>query len=175
MMNWIQYRQQKNDDQAHDSQPTNPRGRAVDKQHISPIAGFIAAIVYLVAFYGAMLLSGAHASDKTVAAWVIVWVLIGTYILLALKVAQQWEKAVVLRLGKFHALRGPGMFWIIPIIDSTTTWIDHRVMVTPFNAEKTLTKDTVPVDVDAVLFWVIWDAEKAALEVENYWAAIAWA
>ncbi len=67
------------------------------------------------------------------------------------------------------------MFWIVPIIDSTTTWIDHRVMVTPFNAEKTLTKDTVPVDVDAVLFWVIWDAEKAALEVQDYRGAISWA
>lgn len=67
------------------------------------------------------------------------------------------------------------MFWIIPILDTTPNWIDHRVMVTPFNAEKTLTKDTVPVDVDAVLFWMVWDAEKAALEVENYRMAIAWA
>ena len=78
-------------------------------------------------------------------------------------------------MGKFTALRGPGLFWIIPILDSTPMWIDHRVMVTPFNAEKTLTKDTVPVDVDAVLFWVIWDAEKAALEVADYRAAISWA
>jgi regulator of protease activity HflC (stomatin/prohibitin superfamily) len=90
-------------------------------------------------------------------------------------VAQQWEKAVVLRLGKFKSLKGPGMFWIVPIIDTTPTWIDHRVMVTPFNAEKTLTKDTVPVDVDAVLFWMVWDAEKAALEVADYRAAIVWA
>src|SRR5512144_906761 len=96
-------------------------------------------------------------------------------ILFALKVAQQWEKAVVLRFGRFRGLRGPGMFWMVPIVDSTTTWIDHRVMVTPFNAEKTLTKDTVPVDVDAVLFWVIWDAEKAALEVQDYRGAISWA
>lgn len=101
--------------------------------------------------------------------------LLAFYILWALKVAQQWEKAVVLRLGKYQGLRGPGLFWIIPVVDSTPVWIDHRVMVTPFNAEKTLTKDTVPVDVDAVLFWMVWDAEKAALEVENYQAAIAWA
>jgi regulator of protease activity HflC (stomatin/prohibitin superfamily) len=93
----------------------------------------------------------------------------------ALKVASQWEKAIVLRLGKFHALRGPGLFWIIPIMDAIPSWIDHRVMVTPFSAEKTLTKDTVPVDVDAVLFWVVWDAEKAALEVKDYQSAIAWA
>jgi regulator of protease activity HflC (stomatin/prohibitin superfamily) len=84
-------------------------------------------------------------------------------------------KAVVLRLGRFLGLRGPGWFLLTPIIDSAATWIDHRVMVTPFSAEKTLTKDTVPVDVDAVLFWVVWDAEKAALEVENYHAAISWA
>ncbi len=95
--------------------------------------------------------------------------------LASIQVARQWEKAVVLRLGKFRGLRGPGFFLILPIIDSITTWIDHRVMVTPFSAEKTLTRDTVPVNVDAVLFWVVWDAEKAALEVENYRVAIAWA
>jgi len=97
------------------------------------------------------------------------------YVLFGLKVALQWEKAVLLRLGKFRGLRGPGMFWIVPILDATPNWIDHRVMVTPFNAEKTLTKDTVPVDVDAVLFWMVWDAEKAALEVNDYRAAITWA
>ena len=95
--------------------------------------------------------------------------------LASIQVARQWEKAVVLRLGNFQGLKGPGLFWIIPIVDSITRWIDHRVMVTPFSAEKTLTRDTVPVNVDAVLFWVVWDAEKAALEVENYQAAIAWA
>jgi regulator of protease activity HflC (stomatin/prohibitin superfamily) len=77
-------------------------------------------------------------------------------------------------LGKFRGLRGPGLFWMIPIVDTIPAWIDHRVMVTPFSAEKTLTKDTVPVDVDAVLFWVVWDAEKAALEVKDYQSAIAW-
>src|SRR5512142_102906 len=155
MMNWIQTRQQKKDDQGDDSQTKTRRDKPVDNVHISPIAGFIGGIAFLVGVVGASFLGNAHASDTVTAAWVIVWILIGLYIMLALKVAQQWEKAVVLRLGKFRALRGPGMFWIVPIIDSTTTWIDHRVMVTPFNAEKTLTKDTVPVDVDAVLFWVI--------------------
>ncbi len=101
--------------------------------------------------------------------------LAGLYVLFALKIANQWEKAVVLRLGRYTGLRGPGMFWIIPVVDSVAAWIDHRVMVTPFNAEKTLTKDTVPVDVDAVLFWLVWDAEKAALEVEDYRMAISWA
>ncbi len=103
------------------------------------------------------------------------FLLVGSYFLFALKIAQQWEKAVVLRLGKFRQLAGPGLFWIVPVVDTTASWIDHRVIVTPFSAEKTLTKDTVPVDVDAVLFWVVWDAEKAALEVADYWASIAWA
>jgi regulator of protease activity HflC (stomatin/prohibitin superfamily) len=97
------------------------------------------------------------------------------YILFAVKIADQWEKAVVLRFGRFTGLKGPGRFWIVPIVDTIPRWIDHRVMVTPFNAEKTLTRDTVPVDVDAVLFWMVWDAEKAALEVEDYRSAIAWA
>lgn len=101
--------------------------------------------------------------------------LIGVYILLAFKVAEQWEKAIVLRLGRYIGLKGPGPFWIIPIVDTIPAWIDHRVMVASFTAERTLTKDTVPVDVDAVLFWMVWDAEKAALEVEDYRAAIAWA
>lgn len=101
--------------------------------------------------------------------------LLAFYLMFAIKMARQWEKAVVLRLGKLKGLRGPGIFWIIPVIDSVAAWVDQRVMVTPFSAEKTLTRDTVPVYVDAVLFWVVWDAEKAALEVENYHSAIAWA
>lgn len=104
-----------------------------------------------------------------------IMILIGLYLLFAIKVANQWEKAVVLRLGKFQGLRGPGLFWIVPLVDAVSAWVDHRVTVTPFSAEKTLTKDTVPVDVDAVLFWVVWDAEKAALEVKDYQAAISWA
>ncbi len=113
--------------------------------------------------------------DRTIFAVLIPLLLLALLSLTAIQVAKQWEKAVVLRLGRFHGLKGPGIFLIIPILDSITTWIDHRVMVTPFSAEKTLTRDTVPVNVDAVLFWVVWDAEKAALEVENYRIAIAWA
>ncbi len=144
-------------------------------QHIPGIAGFLFAIILVGAIKIALMLQAMKASDLTMGAVILAMAAIATYILFALKVASQWEKAVVLRLGKFRALRGPGLFWIIPIIDTIPTWIDSRVMVTPFSAEKTLTKDTVPVDVDAVLFWVVWDAEKAALEVEDYRAAIAWA
>ncbi len=97
------------------------------------------------------------------------------YLLLGFKIAQHWERAVLLRLGKFRRVAGPGHFWTIPLVDRVAAWVDHRVMVTPFGAEKTLTRDTVPVNVDAVLFWVVWDATKAALEVKNYRMAIAWA
>ena len=143
-------------------------------QHIPAIAGLLFGVCLIVAALGALIGDGRF-GDAILGTWVVGWTFAGTYFLYALKVASQWEKAVLLRLGKFHGLRGPGMFWIIPIVDNVTTWIDGRVMVTPFSAEKTLTKDTVPVDVDAVLFWVVWDAEKAALEVEDYHAAIAWA
>ncbi len=141
----------------------------------SGVGRFVAIVIYLAAAYGAILLSHGNTSNSIINLYVFVMVLIGTYILLALMIAPQWEKAVVLRFGKIHGLKGPGFFWIIPIVDTIANWIDHRVMVTPFSAEKTLTKDTVPVDVDAVLFWLVWDAEKAALEVEDYRIAIAWA
>ncbi len=143
-------------------------------QRIPPIAGTLFAVMMVIAILGAILMDGKQ-PDALIGAWVGGWMLVATYILFALKVASQWEKAIVLRLGKFQGLRGPGMFWIVPIVDTIPTWIDHRVMVTPFAAQKTLTKDTVPVDVDAVLFWVVWDAEKAALEVEDYRAAVDWA
>ncbi|MEW5939375.1 MAG: slipin family protein [Chloroflexota bacterium] len=141
---------------------------------ISGLAGTIFAVLLILAALGALLMDE-KAADWVIGTYVFGLTLIGTYILFALKVASQWEKAVILRLGKFRKLAGPGPFWIIPIVDTVPSWIDHRVMVTPFAAQKTLTKDTVPVDVDAVLFWVVWDAEKAALEVENYRAAVDWA
>src|SRR5213078_3456684 len=105
----------------------------------------------------------------------IVGVLLGLLLAQAPKIARQWERAVVLRLGKFIGLRGPGLFWIIPFVDSISTWIDQRVITTGFAAEETLTSDTVPVNVDAVLFWVVYDPEKAALEVQNYPQAVSWA
>jgi hypothetical protein len=145
-----------------------------DDQHISPIAGALFSMFLIIAIMGAIFGDGRY-PDMLIGAWVLGWTLIGAYFLFAMKVASQWEKVIVLRLGKFIGLKGPGLFWLIPIIDTAVMWIDHRVAVTSFSAEKTLTKDTVPVDVDAVLFWVVWDAEKAALEVTDYNSAIAWA
>lgn len=145
------------------------------QSQVNGVAVFIFVILLLVSSGAAVWM----AIEGVKASWIIAELLvlnsIGTYILLGFKVAEQWEKAILLRLGRFVGLKGPGPFWIIPIVDTIPNWIDHRVMVTSFTAERTLTKDTVPVDVDAVLFWVVWDAEKAALEVEDYQAAISWA
>ncbi len=156
--------------------PERPRKeKQPDNTHISAIGTTLFMVFFTAAIVIAIVLDVRGYSDSQILLYFIPLALLAFFFLLSIKVAQQWEKAVVLRLGKFRGLRGPGLFWILPIIDSTPVWIDHRVMVSPFNAEKTLTKDTVPVDVDAVLFWVVWDAEKAALEVENYRAAITWA
>jgi len=143
------------------------------KDPINGVAGFTFFVLMTVSVLIAVV------SSRLGLVWIIgeilVLNLVGVYVLLAFKIADQWEKAIVLRLGRFVGLKGPGPFWVVPIVDTIPSWIDHRVMVTPFTAERTLTKGTVPVDVDAVLFWVVWDAEKAALEVENYRVAITWA
>jgi regulator of protease activity HflC (stomatin/prohibitin superfamily) len=101
--------------------------------------------------------------------------LLGIVLMPAPRIAQQWERAVVLRFGRFVGLRGPGLFWIMPFVDRVSTWIDQRTITTSFAAEQTLTSDTVPVNVDAVLFWMVHDAEKAALEVQDYEQAVSWA
>ncbi|MBV8547072.1 MAG: slipin family protein [Acidobacteria bacterium] len=107
--------------------------------------------------------------------WFIGGIIVGLILMQSPKIAKQWEKAVVLRLGKFTGLHGPGLFWIVPFIDTVSSWIDQRVITTSFAAEQTLTSDTVPVNVDAVLFWMVYDAEKAALEVQQYQEAVSWA
>jgi regulator of protease activity HflC (stomatin/prohibitin superfamily) len=106
---------------------------------------------------------------------VVTMVLVGLVAMQAPRIAQQWERAVVFRLGRFTGLRGPGLFWIVPFIDSVSSWIDQRTITTSFAAEQTLTSDTVPVNVDAVLFWMVHDAQKAALEVQDYTQAVSWA
>jgi len=101
--------------------------------------------------------------------------IVGLILMQSPKIAQQWERAVVLRLGRYRGLRGPGLFWVMPFVDRVTTWIDQRTITTGFAAEQTLTSDTVPVNVDAVLFWMVHDAQKAALEVQEYSQAVSWA
>jgi regulator of protease activity HflC (stomatin/prohibitin superfamily) len=145
------------------------------QSQVNGLAVFIFVVLLLISSGAAVWMALERVKVIWIVAELLVLDIIGLYVLLAFKVAEQWEKAILLRLGRFVGLKGPGPFWIIPIVDTLPAWIDHRVMVTSFTAERTLTKDTVPVDVDAVLFWVVWDAEKAALEVEDYRAAIAWA
>ena len=102
----------------------------------------------------------------------IILTIVSIIIARSIHIADQWEKAVVLRMGKFNGLKGPGIFMIIPILDKIDKFIDQRVRVTDFKADQTLTKDTVPVNVDAVVYWTVWDVEKAALEVQDYETAI---
>jgi regulator of protease activity HflC (stomatin/prohibitin superfamily) len=106
---------------------------------------------------------------------VLVSIVVGFVLMQSPRVAQQWERAVILRLGRFVGLRGPGLFWIVPFIDRVSSWIDQRTITTSFAAEQTLTSDTVPVSVDAVLFWMVHDVQKAALEVQEYMQAVSWA
>ena len=106
---------------------------------------------------------------------VVLGAFVGWLLSLSPKIAKQWERGVVLRLGRYVGLRGPGLFWITPLFDSVTAWIDQRTITTNFAAEQTLTSDTVPVNVDAVLFWMVYDPEKAALEVQDYAQAVSWA
>ena len=119
---------------------------------------------------------GVAGSVQTNTPWpLLAGIFIGFVLMQSPRVAQQWERGVVLRLGKYVGLRGPGLFWIVPFVDTVTKWIDQRVITTSFAAEETLTSDTVPVNVDAVLFWLVYDPEKAALEVQEYQQAVSWA
>jgi regulator of protease activity HflC (stomatin/prohibitin superfamily) len=137
---------------------------------------FATLVFFIILGIGASLAFAAAAvSEAAVPVIGVVTFALASIISSAIKVADQWDRAVILRLGRFHALRGPGLFFVIPVVDIIPYWIDTRVIPTSFKAEKTLTKDTVPVDVDAVLFWQVVDPKKAALDVADYQSAIGWA
>jgi regulator of protease activity HflC (stomatin/prohibitin superfamily) len=140
-------------------------------------SSFSILIFFIILFIGAALSYIMYINFGGYASYFVFAVafLIAYIVSAAINIANQWERAVVLRLGHFHALKGPGLFFIIPIIDTVAFWLDIRVITSSFKAEKTLTKDTVPVDVDAVLFWKVIDPIKAALEVADYKSAIGWA
>jgi regulator of protease activity HflC (stomatin/prohibitin superfamily) len=119
------------------------------------------------------LLAGAVVTAATkYPAGIIVGAALGLYLMFAIKVVQQWEKVAVLRLGKYVGLRGPGLFHIVPIVETLSPYVDQRVRVANVSAESTLTRDTVPVNVDAIVFWLVWNPEKCILEVENFIEAI---
>lgn len=134
-------------------------------QPVSPIGGLLFAAFLIAGF----IVTAIFRSPWPVATGAI----IGTYFLFAIKVADQWEKVAVLRLGRYVGLRGPGLFHVIPVVDSLSKFVDQRIRVTDVTAESALTRDTVPVNVDAIVFWVVWNAEKAILEVEDFIIAIA--
>jgi regulator of protease activity HflC (stomatin/prohibitin superfamily) len=125
-------------------------------------------LLFLVFVVGGFVASAATRNPTAV----IAGVGIGVYCLFAVKVADQWEKAALLRLGKYKGLRGPGLFFVIPVLDTVTDFVDQRIRVTDASAESALTRDTVPVNVDAIVFWVVWDAEKCILEVADFREAI---
>jgi regulator of protease activity HflC (stomatin/prohibitin superfamily) len=136
----------------------------VKRQQVSTVG-----VALFVIFAGGGILGTRHLGRLWPA---IAGISVGLYFLFAIKVADQWEKAVVLRLGRYRGLHGPGLFHIIPIVDAVSRIVDQRVRVTDVTAESALTRDTVPVNVDAIVFWVVWDAEKCVLEVENFFEAI---
>jgi len=140
-------------------------------------SSFAALIFVLILAAGAVLAYAVYRTSGSLNALGIggIGLILAWFVSSGIQVADQWSKAVVLRLGKFRSLQGPGLFLIIPVIDSIPYWIDTRVLTSSFKAEKTLTKDTVPVDVDAVLFWKIVDPKRAALDVADYPSAISWA
>jgi regulator of protease activity HflC (stomatin/prohibitin superfamily) len=131
----------------------------------------VAVFILLVSIVAGVTLTGATQNP----AWLILGILAGAFLSQSPKIAKQWERAVVLRLGRYTGLRGPGLFWITPFVETISLYIDQRVVTTSFAAEETLTSDTVPVNVDAVLFWMVHDSEKAALEVQEYTQAVSWA
>src|SRR4051794_23154252 len=149
--------------------PMNPKG-AQGRPQVDIRINVISVLLLVVSFTASFITAGVTNNPIY-----ITGMLLGIVLSLSPKVAKQWEKAVVLRLGKFVGLRGPGLFWVVPLIDSVSSWIDQRVITTSFAAEQTLTSDTVPVNVDAVLFWMVYDPEKAALEVQQYKEAVSWA
>jgi regulator of protease activity HflC (stomatin/prohibitin superfamily) len=134
---------------------------------LSQVNGVAVTAFVLCLVVGALLSAAMHKPAPIVIAG-----LLGVYLLLAIKVVRQWEKVALLRLGKYVGLRGPGLFHIVPVIETLSPFVDQRVRVASVTAESTLTRDTVPVNVDAIVFWLVWNAEKAILEVENFLEAI---
>jgi regulator of protease activity HflC (stomatin/prohibitin superfamily) len=149
--------------------PTLPRYRRSSGSN--PFATLL-CLVFILAGSGVCALSKS-AESFTLGLVGAALIIVGILIPMSLKMANQWERAVVLRLGRLQAIRGPGLFIIIPFVDSISSWLDQRIQTTEFNAEQALSKDTVPVDVDAVVFWQIHDPERAAMEITDYRTAIS--
>jgi regulator of protease activity HflC (stomatin/prohibitin superfamily) len=147
---------------------TRPPGLGIpDSPHVNVVAAAVLLASLILGGLGSLVVRNPVP--------IILMAVLGAIAMQSPKIAQQWERGIVLRLGKFIGLQGPGLFWIVPFVDSVSSWIDQRTITTSFAAEQTLTSDTVPVNVDAVLFWMVHDAQKAALEVQDYQQAVSWA
>ena len=159
------------------SAPAEPRRSASDRRHRESERDLQArryvSGVSLLAFFLSLAAGGILAGIAGSPFPFLAAVLVGIVLLFALKVANQWERAVVLRFGRFVGLKGPGLFILVPVVDEISQLVDQRVRVTDVSAESALTKDTVPVNVDAIVFWTVWDAQKAVLEVADFLDAIA--
>lgn len=151
--------------------PTDVEMRGGPRRYVNPVSLMAALIVWIIGIVVAVIVGQ---TNEGVATLVFLGsTLVAVLVLFTIKIANQWEKGVVLRFGKFRGLRGPGLFVIVPIVDEVSHLIDQRVRVTDVTAESALTRDTVPVDVDAIVFWTVWDPQKAVLEVSDYFFAIA--
>ena len=156
--------------------PAEPRRAASDRRHRESERDIQArryvSGIGLLAFFVSVIVGVALSAASGTPRPLLGGILAGVFLLFSLKVANQWERAVVLRFGRFTGLKGPGLFFLLPVVDQITQLVDQRVRVTDVSAESALTKDTVPVNVDAIVFWTVWDAQKAVLEVADYLDAI---
>lgn len=150
----------------------NDSGNLIKKPPICNLVALLAASIVVVIGAGVGYAVLDLSSKKEVVGYAVVLAVLAQFFLASIKVADQWERMMVLRLGKFSRVAGPGIFFVIPIIEQVTHLVDMRVRVVQFSSESTLTKDTVPVNVDAIGFWKVLDAQKSVLEVENYYRAI---
>lgn len=143
--------------------------------HVHPISVFWFLFTLIVGIILALVVGIGFQSPVPGGVIFFLTIILAFMLLTQLRVANEWDRVVVLRIGKFLKVYGPGLFFLVPFVDTIAKWIDTRVHTTTFVAEQTLTSDTVPVDVDAVMFWLVWDSQKAALEVEKYNEAVSWA
>jgi len=150
-----------------------PAPRASDaRRYVNSLSATVAAIVWVAGIVAAIVVAEGMRRENLVPFVILGDLVVGLFMMFSIKVVDQWEKAVVLRFGRFRGLRGPGVFWIIPVVDVISHLVDQRVRATDVTAESALTRDTVPVNVDAIVFWLVWDAQKAVLEVQSYFSAI---
>jgi hypothetical protein len=142
------------------------------RRFVNGVSLTVAIVVWVAGLIATIVVAQTMGRDELVPVVLLPAVLLGLYFMFAIKVVDQWEKAVILRVGKFRGLKGPGLFWIVPVVDVISHLVDQRVRATDVTAESALTRDTVPVNVDAIVFWLVWDAQKAVLEVQSYFNAI---